>query len=214
MHRQDLPNALRFYFITDDNAPGCAPVEQARIALQAGATMVQYRNKSYNDDFLPEILLIRELCEEKNVPFLVNDDIRLARRVSADGVHLGQDDAAPAAARRILGGEAIVGISVSNRSELLNTDLSQCDYMGTGPVFPTGTKADAKAVKGPAGLKEIVDLSPIPVVAIGGITAENAHACFESGAAGVAVISFISRAREPLASALRLARACGVLKAR
>ncbi|WP_373498100.1 thiamine phosphate synthase [Desulfococcus sp.] len=210
MHRQHLLNALRFYFITDDTAPGCSPMDQARIALQAGATMVQYRNKSYSDDFLAEIILIREICGEKDVPFIVNDHIRLAQRVSADGVHLGQDDAAPGIARRILGEGAIVGISVSNPLELRSTDLSQCDYMGTGPVFPTGTKADAKAVKGLAGLKEMVDLSPIPVVAIGGITADNADACFKSGAAGVAVISFISRADDPFANAVRLGKACGV----
>lgn len=214
MHRQGLPNALRFYFITDDSSFACPPVKQVRIALQAGATMIQYRNKSYNDDFLPEILFIRELCEEKRVPFLVNDHLQLAQRISADGVHLGQDDASPAAARRILGREAIIGISVSTPSELRATDLTPCDYLGTGPVFPTGTKADAKAVKGLSGLKEIVDLSPLPVVAIGGITAENAPACFKHGAAGVAVISFISRAADPLADALRLARACGVRNSR
>jgi thiamine-phosphate pyrophosphorylase len=214
MNRQNLPDALRFYFITDDSAPDCSPIEQTRIALQAGATMIQYRNKSFSDDFLPEIIHIREICGDRNVPFVVNDDIRLAERVAADGVHLGQDDAAPSTARRILGKGAIVGISVSSLEELRNTDLSPCDYMGTGPVFPTGTKADAKAVKGLSGLKEIVELSPVPVVAIGGITADNAGGCFESGAAGVAVISFISRADDPLASALRLARACGVAEAR
>ena len=210
MHRPHLLKALRFYFITDDSSPGCSPMDQARIALQAGATMIQYRNKSYSDVFLPEIILIREICGERNVPFIVNDHTELAQRVSADGVHLGQDDAAPSVARRMLGEEAIIGISVSNRNELRSTDLSPCDYLGTGPVFPTGTKADAKAVKGLAGLKEMVDLSPIPVVAIGGITADNAGACFESGAAGVAVISFISRAHDPLANALRLGRACGI----
>lgn len=210
MNRQILLNALRFYFITDDHAPNCSSIEQTRIALQAGATMIQYRNKSFSDDFLPEIIHIREICRDRNVPFIVNDHIALAQSVDADGVHVGQDDAAPSAARQILGKDAIVGISISSLEELRNTDLSPCDYIGTGPVFPTGTKADAKAVKGLSGLKAIVDRSPIPTVAIGGITADNAGFCFESGAAGVAVISFISRADDPLACALRLARACGV----
>jgi thiamine-phosphate pyrophosphorylase len=210
MNRQELLKALRFYFITDDGAPGCAPVEQVRIALLAGATMIQYRNKSFSDDGLPEVIQIRELCGDRGVPFIINDHIPLAERVAADGVHVGQDDMAPAAARKTLGDRAVVGISVSTPDELARSDLSPCDYMGTGPVFPTGTKVDAKAVRGLAGLKEIVGLSPIPVVAIGGITADNAPACFNAGAAGVAVISFVSRADDPLASARRLAVACGV----
>ena len=210
MDRQILVDALRFYFITDDSAPFCSPVEQVRTALQAGATMIQYRNKAFSNDLMPEILQIRKMCRERNVPFIVNDRIRLAERVAADGVHVGQDDATPFTARQILGKEAIVGVSVSSIEELRKTDLSICDYMGTGPVFPTKTKADAKAVKGVSGLKSVVDISPIPVVAICGITADNASVCFENGAAGIAVISFISRANDPLVNAMRLGSVCGV----
>jgi len=174
--------------------------------------MIQYRNKSFSKTCLAEAGSIRGLCREKNVPFIVNDDIRLAEQTAADGVHVGQDDSAPSAARQILGGNAIIGVSVSTLEELERTDLSSCDYMGSGPVFSTGTKADAKPVRGLSGLKEIIRLSPVPVVAIGGITADNADACFTAGAAGIAVISFISRAADPEANALRLARACGVLR--
>lgn len=214
MSRQHLRDALRFYFITDDNAPALSPVEQVRIALQGGATMIQYRNKTFCRDDLPEVLQIRDICRERNVPLIINDHIRLAEQVAADGIHVGQEDLPPAAARRQLGDDAIVGVSVSSLEELRTTDLTSCDYMGSGPVFPTGTKADAKAVKGVSGLKAIVDAAPVPVVAIGGVTADNAPACRQAGAAGIAVISFISRAADPLANAIRLGRACGAVDSR
>ena len=107
------------------------------------------------------------------------------------GFHVGQDDDAPVLARQVLGPDAIVGVSVSTMAELKRTDLSHCDYIGTGPTFPTDTKTDAKPVGGLAGLREIVHHSPVPVVAIGGIGPENGAACFQCGAAGLAVISCI-----------------------
>jgi len=212
MKRHTLLKMLRFYFITDDNAPNCPPIQQTRIALEAGATMIQYRNKSFSDAFLPEILQIRSLCSEWGIPLLINDDIGLAERVGADGIHVGQQDISPTVARQRLGGEAIIGVSVSSLDELRNTDLSSCDYIGTGPIFPTGTKTDAKAVKGLSGLKAIVDAAPIPVVAIGGIAAHNTRACLDTGAAGIAVISFISRAIDPRTNAVFLGQACGVFE--
>ncbi|GBC63056.1 thiamine phosphate synthase [Desulfonema ishimotonii] len=133
METDKLAAALRFYFITDDSAPALSPAEQVRIALEAGATCVQYRNKHYGPDCLAEVVLIRQLCRDRDVPFVVNDNIDLARRVMADGVHLGQDDAPPARARELLGDSAIVGISVSDPDELAKTDLAPCDYMGNSP---------------------------------------------------------------------------------
>lgn len=200
---------LRFYFITDDRAPHLAPVDQVAVALAAGATCVQYRNKNFSLDAYDEVVAVRDLCRRHAVPFLVNDHILLARAVAADGVHVGQEDDGPAAARRILGPGAIVGVSVSTRRELAATDLTGCDYIGSGPVFGTRTKADAKAVRGLDGLARIVAATPLPVVAIGGIGPQNAAACLARGAAGVAVISAVSRAPDPLRAARRLAAACG-----
>lgn len=200
--------AIRFYFITDDKAPRFSPVEQVRAAIQGGATLIQYRNKTFSEAFLPEVIQIRELCREKGVPLVINDNIGLAERVMADGVHLGQSDDSPVLARERLGESAIVGTSVSDLAELATTDLAPCDYMGTGPVFATGTKADAKAVKGLAGFQEIANRAPAPVVAIGGITPDNAQSCFEHGAAGVAVISCISRADNPSEAARTMGKVC------
>ena len=199
---------LRFYFITDDGAAGFPPVAQAEIALAAGATVVQYRNKAFALERYGEVEEICALCRDRAVPFIVNDNILLAKAVGADGVHLGQDDAPPALARKILGPDAIIGLSVSNLSELARSDLSVCDYVGSGPVYFTGTKADAKPVRGLTGLREMVENCPLPVVGIGGITAENAPGCLRRGAAGVAVISYITRAASPGIAAERFAAAC------
>jgi thiamine-phosphate pyrophosphorylase len=206
----DIRSLLRFYFITDDGPSPWAPVDQARAALFGGATLVQYRNKGFRTNHMDEVRAILHLCHRYGVPFLVNDNIALARTVGADGVHLGQDDAPPARARQVLGAAAIIGITISNQTELDRTDLSGCDYAGSGPVFATGTKADAKPVRGLDGLRRMVDRISLPVVAIGGICADNAARCLEQGAAGVAVISAVSRADEPRMQAFRLAKAVGV----
>lgn len=209
---RDVISSLLFYFITDDNAPELSPEAQTRVAVAGGATMVQYRNKAYAETgskaALDEAGRILDICRKAGVPMLINDHLELAEAVGADGVHVGQDDIPPAEARRRLGDDAIIGVSVSNMEELARTDLVPCDYIGTGPFFATGTKPDASAVLGAEGFREIVGKSPLPVVAIGGIGPENAHLCFQSGAAGVAVISCVSRAANPEAAARRLADVC------
>jgi len=207
INRSELARLLRFYFITDQDAPVLSALEQVRAAIEGGATFIQYRNKSATDEHLPEARAIRDLCRRNGVPFVVNDNVRLAEAVKADGVHLGQDDTPPAEARRILGPRTIIGISISTPEEMARTDLAPCDYAGSGPVFATGTKADAKPVRGLEGLKEMVQLIPLPVVAIGGITVERAGDCLSRGAAGVAVISAVSRAADPLQAARQIAEA-------
>jgi len=205
----NLQKALRFYYITDAEAPLLAPLRQVEIAIAAGATIIQYRNKAFALRDLLEVEMVRNVCRTHNVPFVVNDHILLAKAVAADGVHLGQDDDVGILARRILGPDAIIGISVSTLDELGKTDLTDCDYIGCGPVFSTATKPDAHPVIGPSGLKAVVEKSPVPVVAIGGIDAANARQCFNAGAEGVSVISCISRADDPQAGAAALAEACG-----
>lgn len=202
-------NLLRFYFITDAESSLLTSLAQTEIALAAGATMVQYRHKSFRLDYLAEVEAIRSLCRTHQTPFVVNDDILLAKAVGADGVHLGQADASPALARRLLGESAVIGLSVSSLAELAGSELRPCDYIGCGPVFPTATKPDANPVMGVGGLRALVQASPLPVVAIGGINAANAGACFDAGAAGVAVITCISRATSPVSAAQALAAACG-----
>jgi len=208
MLKQYLKKALRFYFITDDKAPSIEPFDQVKIAIRAGATVIQYRNKSFSPDCYSEAEEIRDLCRCNNIPFIINDNILLAKALTADGVHLGQDDESPAVARKILGTEAVIGISVSTLDELERTVFSDCDYIGTGPVFATGTKEDAKKVIGLSGLQSVAEKVSLPVVAIGGITWDTAQSCFLHKADGIAVISSISRASDPLQVALEIGSAC------
>jgi len=212
MHPSRLTRSLRFYFITDHQAPALSALDQVRAALQGGACCVQYRNKTFKLSDYEELRRIRDVCRINGVPLVINDDVLLARAVGADGVHLGQEDGNPGEARGVLGPAALIGISVSTLAELSRTDLAPCDYVGSGPVYATGTKADAKPVRGIAGLQEIVTRAQLPVVAIGGITASRAGDCLRAGAAGVAVISAVSRAADPIAAAARLGKACGCEK--
>ncbi len=205
---RDIKDMLRFYFITDDCAPALSPVDQTKIALSAGASVIQYRNKHFSPRLYGEVIEIRNICKSNNAVFLINDDILLAKAVSADGVHVGQEDESPAIARKILGADAVVGVSVSTLEELRETDLVSCDYIGVGPVYPTGTKPDAKSVIGLSGLKQIADAVSLPVVAIGGINAANAAACFAHGACGVSLISALSRSQDPEKSARELGKIC------
>jgi len=209
MLKNRIKTTLKFYFITDDHAPNLSPLDQIRIALSAGATIVQYRHKSFAIDDYHLAATIGDLCRQNKVPFLINDHVLLAKALDADGVHLGQGDASPGLARQILGTAAIIGLSVSNRKELQQSSLADCDYIGTGPAFTTRTKSDAKPVRGPTGLARIAEVSPLPMVAIGGITADTVASCFQAGADGVAVISFITRAADPLQNALAFGKACG-----
>jgi len=203
-----LNHKLRFYFITDENAPDFPLLRQVEIAIIAGATMIQYRHKSFTLQNFKEVEAVREVCRTNSVPFIVNDNILLAKAVDADGVHLGQADESVAVARSIMGPDAIVGISVSTIEELSKTDFSFADYIGTGPVFGTDTKVDASPVIGLDGLQMVVEKSTLPVVAIGGIDVSRVEDCYSHGAAGVAVISCITRAEDPLFEAKELAKSC------
>lgn len=200
---------LQFYFITDDQAPGLSFTRQVETAVAAGATCVQYRNKHFSIKDIPEIEAIRDICRRHQVPFLINDDVLLTKAVAADGVHLGQSDASPRVARDILGPSAVIGVSVSTPAELAVTDLASCNYIGTGPVFATSTKADARPVIGLSGLSEVAEKAPVPVVAIGGVSAQTVADCRAHGAAGGAVISAITRASDPHAAAAAFARSSG-----
>ncbi len=204
----DLNHILRFYFITDEKAPACPPVKQVEIAITAGATVIQYRHKSFSLKDFKEVEAIRELCKTHSVPLIINDNIILAKAVDADGVHLGQSDEDVSIARKIMGPDAIIGISVSTIEELEKTDLSFCNYIGAGPVFATDTKGDASPVIGLTGLRKVTERSPLPVVAIGGIDSFRVDECFSHGAAGVAVISCITRAEDPMGRARELGMAC------
>ena len=195
------------YAITDNNLSLGRSLEHVVNALlQAGVRIVQYREKDKDAGImLEECRLLRRLTQEAGACFIVNDHIDIALLVDADGVHVGQDDLTVAETRRLIGPNKILGLSVSNAGELAAVPAG-VDYLGIGPVYPTGTKRDAAAATGVAEFAELVAAAGLPVVAIGGISAGNLSPLFAAGTHGVAVVSAICGQDDPARATARLAR--------
>lgn len=169
---------------------GRGVVETVRQSLQAGVRTVQLRDKTAPDgDFLVLARELRALCLRYEALFLVNDRVDLAREVRADGVHLGQDDMDASEARRILGPEAVIGVSVRSVHEAREAERSGADYVAANMIFDTATKTDLPGPLGLQAVRELKDSVSIPLVAIGGITTENAAEVLAAGADGLAVVS-------------------------
>jgi len=187
----DLQNDIRgLYLITDDNRDGrlFARVESA---LEGGVRLLQYRAKALPfESRVEEIRRLLPLCRQKGVRLIVNDCPELARTCDADGVHLGQGDGGIAEARTLLGPEKIIGLSTRTVEQALRAKAEGADYIGVGAIFPTRSKGDAVHV-GVERLKEIRRVVRLPIVAIGGITAENASKAIDAGADAIAVISAV-----------------------
>nr|WP_235362409.1 thiamine phosphate synthase [Campylobacter volucris] len=174
-------------------------------ALKAGVNIVQLREKELNTlEFYNLALKVKRLCDEFKVPFLINDRIDIALAVDASGVHIGQKDLPLKIARQILGDEKLIGLTINHKSELVN--LQKADYIGVGAVFPTPSKKECM-VLGIDGLKEIVNLSPLSVVAIGGIDHANISLLKGIAIDGVAVIRAIMDAKDPSKSVFNLKQA-------
>ena len=186
------PKDLQLYAITDRHwLNGRTLAEQVRECLEGGATILQIREKNLpENEFLEEAKEIQALCKEFKIPFIVNDNINIAAEIKADGVHVGQEDMDAKKVRDMLGENAILGVSASTVEEALKAEKDGADYLGVGAVFPTSTKGDADSVTFET-LKEICEAVSIPVVAIGGISADNLLKLKGSGIDGVSVISAI-----------------------
>lgn len=183
---------MLLYAVTDRSWLGEETLyDQVQEALEGGVTCLQLREKDLNnEDFLREALAIRDLCRSYDVPFIINDNVDIALACDADGVHVGQQDMAAGQARQKLGAEKILGVSVQTVAQAAEAAASGADYLGVGAVFTTATKPDADAVSF-ATLQEICNSVRIPVVAIGGISADNIMQLAGSGVDGVAVVSAI-----------------------
>lgn len=183
---------MLLYAVTDRSWLGKQTLyNQVEQALKGGATFIQLREKKLEEKkFFSEALELKELCKKYHVPFVINDNVELAKKVNADGVHVGQSDMGAKEVRKILGEDKIIGVSVGTVEEALLAQSEGADYLGVGAVFHTGTKSDADAVSYDT-LKAICAAVTIPVVAIGGITKENVEKLKESGIAGIAVVSAI-----------------------
>ncbi|HEU5230330.1 MAG TPA: bifunctional hydroxymethylpyrimidine kinase/phosphomethylpyrimidine kinase [Ktedonobacteraceae bacterium] len=179
----------------------------ASAAIDGGATVIQLRDKQADTRSLVEQgLLLRTLTRGRDVLFIVNDRIDVALAVDADGVHLGQDDDMPIQqARRLLGPQRLLGISAGNPAEVATALAADADYLSIGPIYPTQAKANAGSAIGLPLLTEVASGTTIPVIGIGGITAENAGAIIQAGGVGVAVITAVVSAADISAAAHALA---------
>lgn len=207
---------LLLYAVTDRSwLNGETLYVQVEKALKGGVTFVQLREKNLDEAaFLEEAKEIWTLCAQYHVPFVINDNVGIAARSNADGVHVGQSDMEAGDVRRKLGPDKIIGVSVRTVEQALKAQERGADYLGVGAVFPTGSKADAVEVSHET-VKEICEAVDIPVIAIGGVTAENVAELSGTGICGIAVISAIFAQKDIEEAARRLkSRTGAMLKAR
>jgi len=194
------------YLVTDPELGRERPIGQiVEAAMRGGVTVVQYRQKNAGTRrMFEEALELRQLCRGYGVPFIVNDRLDVALAVDADGLHVGQDDLPAEIARKLIGPNKLLGVSVENVSQLRAAEAAGADYVGASPIFATPTKPDAPPAMGLAGLAELAHHSTVPVVAIGGLNASNAASIVRAGAAGLAVVSAIVAAQDVEAAARQL----------
>lgn len=183
---------MLLYAVTDRSWVGKQTLyEQVESALKGGATCVQLREKELDEAaFLEEAVEMKKLCAKYGVPFIINDNVQIALKCGADGVHVGQSDMAAGNVRKAVGDKMIVGVSAQTVEQALAAQAAGADYLGVGAVFPTSTKSDAREVSRQT-LKDICAAVDIPVTAIGGINKGNMAELSGTGVDGVALVSAI-----------------------
>ena len=183
---------LLLYAVTDRTWLGEETLyQQVEKTLKGGATFIQLREKHLDDAaFLEEAVELKELCRRYHVPFVINDNVEIALKMDADGVHVGQSDMEAGNVREKLGPDKIIGVSAQTVEQAVLAEQRGADYLGVGAVFPTGSKDDADDVSHET-LKAICEAVSIPVIAIGGISRNHVMELAGSGICGIAVISAI-----------------------
>ena len=190
-------NMLRLYAVTDRSwLRGETIFDQVEAAIRGGATLIQLREKELPfDAFLDEAIEMKALCERCNVPLIINDNVEIALRSGADGVHVGQDDMRAADIRKMAGRNLIVGVTAKTVEQALDAQAAGADYLGSGAVFGSSTKTNARPMTRET-LSAICAAVDIPVVAIGGINRNNISELRGTGISGVAVVSGIFAAED------------------
>jgi thiamine-phosphate pyrophosphorylase len=187
------PIDLSFYLVLDPQR--CEPlgmIETARLAVESGVTTVQLRYKEANTQQRIDVgRALQSVLANSAATLVINDDYEAAKQLNADALHIGQQDISVKDARKIIGQDMVLGLSVGNRQQAQAVDPNVVDYIGVGAVFSTTTKRDHPPAIGFAGLADIVKVSPVPVVAIGGLKYPHINAVFAAGAKGIAVVSAI-----------------------
>jgi len=198
----------RFHILTDTCLQThFSHVELAELAIVGGADTIQFRQKGGATGQMIRVAeQMQALCKRAGVTFIINDRVDVAIASHADGVHLGQDDFSIPLARKLLGEEAIIGGSAGNMAEARKCLMEGADYIGFGPVYPTTSKEDAGPAAGLDLLAQIVKAIPLPIIAIGGITADNTPPVIKAGVHGIAVISAVCCQNDPMESARCLLR--------
>lgn len=188
---------MLLYAVTDRAWVGKQTLyEQVESALKGGVTCVQLREKNQSEEeFLREAIEISSLCKKYNVPFIVNDNVKIAIECGATGIHVGQDDCEVSEVRKLVGDKMIIGVSAHNVEEAKKAVASGADYLGVGAVFSTSTKADTNVLSFET-VKAICDALDVPIVAIGGINKENILKLKGTGVDGVAIVSGIFAAED------------------
>ncbi|MFN3364755.1 MAG: thiamine phosphate synthase [Exiguobacterium mexicanum] len=206
--RRALAEQLRLYFVC--GTPNTKDMLQTvETALQCGVTCFQFREKGkealYGDKKEAMARTLQALCRSYDVPFIINDDVELAARIDADGVHIGQDDAETAIVRERIGPDKWLGVSVHTLEEAAAA-IEHADYVGIGPIYPTTSKEDAGAVNGTTLIRQVRAMyRELPIVGIGGILPEHVPMIRQDGADGVAVISAIASAPDVAIATRRFA---------
>ena len=190
--REDLARSLLLYAVTDRHWLGDRTLyDVVRESLEGGVTFLQLREKDLDEEaFFDEAVKLQAMAKDYGVPFVINDNVDIAIKMNADGVHVGQHDMEAGDVRALIGPDKILGVSAQTVDQAVLAEKRGADYLGVGAVFPTGSKDDADDVSFET-LKAICRAVSIPVVAIGGITLENTPDLTGSGICGIAVISAI-----------------------
>lgn len=207
--KEEIRDALRLYAVTDRSWLAGRSFEAvlAEALSVPGVTCVQLREKRALSEEKERLARqAQALCAQVGIPFLIDDDVELAARIGADGVHIGQDDISCVEARHLLGEQALIGVTAKTLDQACKAQADGADYLGVGAVFPTATKQDTWTIDHGV-LRQICAAVSIPLVAIGGITADNAGELAGSGIAGIAVVSAIFAEDNLAAAVKRLAQA-------
>lgn len=201
------PSIYRVCLVTDrDLAKGRPLVDVVGAAVQGGVTMVQLREKNATTrEFLEEARALKALLAPRGVPLVINDRVDIALAVDAEGIHVGQTDM-PVEQVRALAPGRIVGLSITNATQMARGDTQLCDYLGVGPLYLQQTKPDASTPLGVEGFAKLRAMTDKPVMAIGGLKADNSAPVIAAGANGLAIVSGIVSAADPRAAAAEFAK--------
>ncbi|MDU1889677.1 MAG: thiamine phosphate synthase [Dysgonomonas sp.] len=200
------PFDLSLYLVTDRSLSLGRPLDSiVKDAVEGGVTMVQLREKDASTlEFYNLAIQLKEILKPYNIPLIINDRLDIALACDADGLHIGQNDMPYDIARKLLGKDKIIGLSVENVQDAIEANKLDVDYIGISPVFLTKTKTDTASAIGLEGIREITRISRHPSVGIGGINPNNANEIISAGTDGISVVSAIMSANSPKESAQQL----------